>query len=126
MVKSFFFSLIVTLVVASCTGGKTHHKGIVGTYIRISDNDINIVYDTVSFSLVNNQAKNVYTIDNRSKVVFKKEKEQSYNKRTTRTTTGTYDSDNQVMRTEDPGIVYSFDFEDGTVRVNAVLYRKIQ
>lgn len=126
MSNSCFFKLLIALLLPSCTSEKTHHKDIVGTYSRIAESDINVVYDTISFAPVNNQAKNVYSIAKHSKVVFKKENEQSYNKKTASTTTGFYDNENQVMRTEDPGIVYSFDFEDSTVRMNAVLYRKIQ
>lgn len=126
MTRVCFITLMLTLLLAACTSEQTHHNNIVGTYSRIAASDINTVYDTIIFSPVNNQAKNVYRIDNRSKVVFKNEKEQSYNKKTTRTYTGTYDSENQIMHTEDPGRIYSFDFEDSTVRINAVLYRKIQ
>ena len=124
--KPTILPMLLALLIANCNNSKKDSQAISGTYIRISDNELNILYDTVHFSLINEQAKNVYSISQRSSSHFKKEKDQSFNKRNSRIITGNYDDENKVMRTEDPGIAYSFDFADGTATINGIVYRKIK
>ena len=123
--KSICFALATIILPFACKFTPKKRTSVSGTYVRVAETEINTVYDTLDFSLVNDKTDELYEISQRSSTHFKKKEEQGFNKKSERTITGTYDDQYQVIRTPDPGIVYSFDYKNATVTTNGVVYRKI-
>lgn len=117
--------LFILVFPLACHLSKNERDFVSGTYVRTVDSDIYTLHDTVRFSPVGKKESDVYHINQRSKTLFKKAGEQKFNKRTNDVMTGTYDAEKNVMRTGDPGILYSFDSKKGSVIVNGIQYQKI-
>jgi len=120
------FALAIIIFPFACRFTKNDSKAVSGTYVRVADSELNTLYDTVIFSPVNDKSTERYHISQRSGTHFKKKEDQGFNKKSSRTITGTYDQDNHVMHTPDPGLLYSFDLENSTVTINGIEYHKIQ
>lgn len=124
--KTACFAIAIIILPFACRFTKNDSQMVSGTYVRIANSELNVLYDTLHFSLVNDHTTDTYTISQHSGTHFRKKENQGFNKNSSRTITGTYDSKSQVMRTPDPGILYAFDLENGTVTINGIVYKKIQ
>lgn len=125
MKPALFFTAII-IFLFSCHDSKTDIKAIKGTYVRVQDTELNVLYDTASFSPVNDEADDVFLVIQSSSTHFKKIEEQGFNKKAKHTIAGTYDYEKHILQTTDPGIVYAFDLKAGVVTINAIRYQKIQ
>ncbi|MCD2424404.1 hypothetical protein LQ567_16610 [Niabella pedocola] len=116
----------VIMLIFSCTLVTRNKNEIAGTYARIAENEIYILHDTLILSPVSKQANHEYRIIQRSQTNFKNPTEQKFNKRAKHFINGTYDPQTGIMKTDDPGRLYSFDPKETTITINEIIYRKIK
>lgn len=118
----FFFIMLIF----SCKQNSRNGNKLVGTYVRVSENELYILHDTLNISPVSERANHEYRIIQRSQTNFKNPAEQKFNKRAKHFINGTYDPETGIMKTDDPGRLYSFDPKETTITIHEIIYRKIK
>ncbi|MET6999420.1 hypothetical protein [Chitinophaga defluvii] len=114
---------IVFAVLSACSGTKSGREDITGTYVNIETDSLRTVYDTLDVRKIHPQATDAYEIVKRSRVVFKKAEDEQFSKANRERINATFDATNNILRTEDPGIVYSVD--GNTLVLDKSVYEKI-
>lgn len=124
--KTICIILAVITLPFSCNFLKNDSNAISGTYVRVIQNELYTLYDTVHFTPASKQATDAYLITQQSRTQFKKPADQKYNKQARHSFAGAFDSEKGVMTTPDPGILYAFDLNNGTATINNIRYQKIK
>lgn len=124
--KIVFVVLLILSLLTACNFSGRDRTAVAGTYIRVFENDLYTLYDTIVFQPVGKVGGNIYQINQRSRTTFKKKEEQQFNKNARHSNTGTFDPETNIMHTGDPGILYSFDPDQGLVQINDIRYQKLK
>jgi len=124
--KIVYIALFAITFSIACNLSKADETSIGGTYVRVLENELYTLYDTIVFQPVGKAAGNMYQINERSRTNFKKQEEQSYNKSAKHSNTGIFNPKLNIMHTGDPGILYTFFPEEGVVQINDIRFQKIK
>ncbi len=121
--KPFLPLLPIVLLFSKCQPATTV-SSVTGTYTRVEETAVYLLYDTIVFSSIPRTADGNILVDRRTSTRFRKREDQPLNKNNQYTLTGVFDTASQTLQTPDPGIVYHFDRATKTVTLNQIRYTK--